>query len=119
MVTDVPAETPFKSHVSHGKKFGLTPPVPLPEMDEVTERTAETELVVNSNIASDAMNAEIKDREVNLTADERRERRDATPRIKLLFPARFTTNSAQKLYVHNVTKRQCEQGFPRSSTSEN
>ena len=94
MVTDVPAETPFNSHVSHGKRFGLTPPVPLPEMDEVTERTAETELVVNSNIASDAMNAETRDRAVNLTVDERRERAHAT-RIDICSSVLFsTTNSA-------------------------
>lgn len=111
MVTDVPAAMPFRTHVSQGLLRGLRPPVPLPEIVVVTELTAATELVVNNNIASDAMNAETSERAVKRVADERRECADAAPISGRIFVTIFTTNSAPKLYVHNMAKHQCRQGF--------
>ena len=73
---------------------------------DVAELTAATELVVNNINASDAETAEIRVREVNRSADERRERADARRAEGLSFVTIFTTNSAQEIYVQNTSKRQ-------------
>jgi len=81
--------------------------IQLPEIVEVAELTADTELVVNISIAIDAATTEISVRAVNRSEDECREGADARRAEGLSFVTIFTTNSAQEIYVQNTSKRQC------------
>lgn len=71
--TDVPAEIPFKTHVSHGLLRGLRPPVPLPDIVDVAEFTADATSANNNNAALAATREDNNDLRKNFRRRRTRE----------------------------------------------
>ena len=59
-MTEVPAEIPFSTHVSHGLLRGLRPPVPFPEIVVVEEFTADATSAKSIKAAHAANNEDKK-----------------------------------------------------------